>query len=214
MSVIRGEVLAFEQKTWPDGNTSDRIQLRGDNGATSWFTSYADQRVFKGTRILAEIKTSKAGKDYINSFQIEGEGEAVPEAPPQYTPPPQSPAQSPSVAPSVDMRQLSIEMQVFWKELTTLDGMAPLDALHHAYGLAFKSQEIAAAYAKGGAEAARRVVKQQTPGTVENKAAELEKQQRAKAMAEAEAEIAERNNSASTDVGNPDSQDFDDDIPF
>jgi hypothetical protein len=116
MSVILGTVRAAESKPSQYGDGMyNRIQIEGDNGFKSWYTSYADSNPEIGAYITCEVgESKKSGKEYVRSWAHKQEGEG------QYTPKAQTPARSAPAASqggSNDERQLSIVTQSLFKSI-------------------------------------------------------------------------------------------------
>ena len=114
MSILIGTVRNAESKPSQYGDGMyNRIQLEGDNGHKSWYTSYANTLPEVGDYITVEIgESKKSGKEYIRSWKHKQEGAD------EYTPKAQTPARSaPAASQGNDSRerQISIVSQAIFK---------------------------------------------------------------------------------------------------
>ena len=170
MSVLVGTVRQAESKPSQYGDGMyNRIQLEGDNGHTSWYTSYADANPQVGDYITAEIgESKKSGKEYIRSWKHHQEqrGDMPPKA---QTPATGAPGGSQGG--SNEERQLSIVTQSLFKTIYPVANgeLQAKDCILHCIKLAqFMEKEVRAAVASkhiAAAKAELELVEQQNHET-------------------------------------------------
>ena len=202
MSVLNGTVKKVGSKTWDDGNTSYSILVMDDAGGEAWYTNYAYDKAGQppiDTRITAELRTSKNGKDYISDFVVDG-GQAPTQ--PKSQPHTNRPAEANSSTPDADTwrkKDLNIATQAIFKTIYPgQDELNVQDALALAFkGACFIEKKINAYVAGADIEGLKRNLADDVQAAVE-----------------------QDNHADNTEVAGPehtsqpDDPGFDDDIPF